>query len=65
MPRRTRCFTLHNCHFAPITPCLPFKSLHRHALFPIFLGITVVSRKIEENAYLKKLGGKQGVLWAL
>lgn len=64
MPRRTRCFTLHNCHFAPITPCLPFKSLHRHCS-QFFLGITVVSRKIEESAYLQKLGGKQGVLWAL
>ena len=47
-------FTI-QCHFAPITLCLPFKILHRHCS-QFFLGITVVPRKIEENASLKKWG---------
>lgn len=35
------------------------------AIVPNFSGYYSHSRKIEKNAYLKKLGGKQGVLWAL
>jgi len=54
------------CHFhiPHNTPCLPPKILH-NLCFPFLLGITVIPRETEDNAYAKFLGGKLGVLWGM
>ena len=47
--------TIHHFHIPHNTPCLPPK----HLCFPFPLGITVVPRETEDNAYAKFWGAKK------
>lgn len=59
-------FSHYICHFNIVhdTPCLTpnIDCINHPFKFP--LGIIVIPREIQDNAYYKILCGKQGVLWA-
>ena len=48
-------FTIHHFHIDHNAPCLPPKILHNHC-FQSLLGITVITREIQDNGYAKFCG---------
>ena len=54
---------MHHFHIVHNALCLPPKILHKYC-FQFLLGLTIVPREIENNAYAK-FGGKQSALWTI
>jgi len=52
---------IHHFHIPHNTPCLPPKNVH-NLCFPFPLGITVVPRETEDNAYAKFWGANKGIM---